>query len=70
MHEYGVFLLFGIIYATSVFRWLKGRIVTYDRGRYTGLFSVAATVVYVILFLVCISYLVLGSYNPFIYFNF
>ena len=66
--EYGIFLLLAIVYATSVFRYLKNRII--ERGEHLELFSAGACVVYVIAFLIGVSYLVLGSYNPFIYFNF
>lgn len=68
LHEYGVFLAGAIIYSTSVFRYIKNRILL--QNKYINVFSVLATISYMGLFLVSVSYLVLGSYNPFIYFNF
>ncbi|WP_027869594.1 MBOAT family protein [Eubacterium sp. AB3007] len=68
LHEYGVFLAFAIVYSTSAFRYIKNRIV--KNNQYLNIFSGISIVVYMVLFLVGISYLVLGSYNPFIYFNF
>lgn len=70
LNEYGPFLLFGIVYATSVFRYIKNKVVEKASDAALTGFSLGATLVYAIEFLVCTSYLVIGSYNPFIYFNF
>ena len=69
-HSYGIIVVTGLIYASSAFRAIKNRIIRDKSEQFINTFSLVATVVYVILFIVSISYIVMGSYNPFIYFNF
>ena len=66
--ENWLFLIVAIIYAFSGFAWLRDKIkghLLINRG-----VDVGAPVVYLIFFIVAVSYLVIGAYNPFIYFNF
>lgn len=70
LHQYGVIIIFAIIYSASTFRYLKNIIVEKSGKIGYEVFSFVGSVSYIFLFLVAISYLVLGSYNPFIYFNF
>lgn len=67
-----LYLILGIIIATPVGKWLWGRI-----GRLVGtkliestLYDVAHDVVFIIMFLICIVFLVGETFNPFIYFRF
>lgn len=63
VREYGVFIGLGILFATPVALWiekkLKNTFVEY-----------LVPVGYAVIFLWAVSYIVLGSHNPFIYFNF
>jgi alginate O-acetyltransferase complex protein AlgI len=72
--EFWVFFAAGIIFSTPVakrlsYLWVKSdsKLIKYSVGS-------ASVVIYpvlaALLFLICMSYLVKGSYNPFIYFNF
>ncbi|MBN7772386.1 MBOAT family O-acyltransferase [Clostridium aminobutyricum] len=63
--EYLVFLIFGIIFSTPIAKEIKRR-----RIAKTKLSKALYVIVMIGLFLACISYLVKGAYNPFIYFNF
>lgn len=64
--ENKTFLLFGIILSTPLIK----NICTKLRVEGTVFGEIVKTIVCVILMSVCVSYLVLESYNPFIYFNF
>ena len=70
VHSYGIIVVIGLIYATSFFRAAKNRIIKDKSDQFINGFTCIATIVYGVLFLVSISYIVMGSYNPFIYFNF
>ena len=72
LRQYGVFILFGLIFSTPIMKWLKGKFENGKLGK-TKLGYVMAVlepVSYGCLFLWGVSFLVLGSHNPFIYFNF
>ena len=67
--EYAVTLAAAVLCATPVFRHLRERI--YAKGEGAALAcSCAEYGVQLILLAVCVSFLVIGAYNPFIYFNF
>lgn len=68
LSEYGVFLFAGICFATDLPRRLAGRIGRVSMLRWMS--EVLPPFYYITLFLWSVSYLVLGSHNPFIYFNF
>ena len=70
VHSYGIIVVIGLIYATSFFRAAKNRIIKDKSDQFINGFTCIATIIYGVLFLVSISYIVMGSYNPFIYFNF
>lgn len=67
------FLFFGILFSMPVYhglsKWIEARI---DRGNRLvgGMVNTVYPLGLMILFLTALSYLVKGSYNPFIYFNF
>ena len=67
--EYGLTLLAGIICSTPVFKVLGERISARGEGAAKAV-TVGAYVISLALFVVCVSFLVIGAYNPFIYFNF
>lgn len=66
--EYWVFILIGIIYSTNIFYYLRNKIRL--NKRMNKIAEYTAMIVYNILFIISVSYLVMGAYNPFIYFNF
>ena len=66
--EYKVILIIGIIYAFAGFQQLAKLVRSSDKG--TMVLDIATPIIYFFLLLVSISYLVIGAYNPFIYFNF
>lgn len=66
--EYKVILIIGIIYAFAGFQQLAKLVRSSDKG--TMVLDIATPTIYFFLLLASISYLVIGAYNPFIYFNF
>ena len=68
LSEYGVFLFVGICFATNLPRRLADRICQISMLHCLSV--VLPPFYYIVLFLWAVSYLVLGSHNPFIYFNF
>lgn len=66
--EYFVFFLLGIIFSTPIAKRMNKNIV--ERAKYSDIFHICYPVVSIILFIIAVTYLVTGSYNPFIYFNF
>jgi hypothetical protein len=67
--DYWVFLFFGVVCSTPVFAAVKERLQGKSLGvsRGTEAFS---TVFYVFILVWSFSFIVIGSHNPFIYFNF
>lgn len=63
-----LFLISGIVFATPVMR--RTNRYVYDQKRGFKALEIAYPVALLTLFAVCVSYLVKGTYNPFIYFNF
>ena len=60
-----VYFVFGLIFAAPVYKYIEKVL---NKHKYA---SVAlSSVVMITLFIITISYLVKGTYNPFIYFNF
>ncbi len=65
--EYKVFLIFSICYSSAIFKRINDRI----SGSLIGdVKEVLTPIMYMLVLGVSIAYLVTGSYNPFIYFNF
>lgn len=67
--EYGITLLAGIVCSTPVFKLLGERISVKGEGAAKAV-TVGAYIISIALFVLCVSFLVIGAYNPFIYFNF
>ena len=77
LHENVWFFAFGILFSTPIARNLGERMNNFIVESKTRAEKIASVeyklltgMLYIIAFLVCMSYLVKGSYNPFIYFNF
>lgn len=67
--EYGITLLAAVLCSTPLFKLLAERVSSKGEGAARAV-TVGAYVISGILFIVCVSFLVIGAYNPFIYFNF
>lgn len=65
--EYMVFLIMGLLLSTYIIRRL---INTIRRVVGNLMYEILRGVGYVVSFVICVSYLVTGAHNPFIYFNF
>ena len=65
LKQYIYFLLFGTLCSVPLGRWLKAKFKVSDFWS-----SLIGNTLLLGLFLVAVSYVVQGSYNPFIYFNF
>ncbi|WP_027631903.1 MBOAT family O-acyltransferase [Clostridium hydrogeniformans] len=68
LKEYSLFLIGGIIFSIPLAKRINKFIVEGRRG--SILLEVGYPFVVITLFLICVSYLTKGTYNPFIYFNF
>lgn len=64
MREYGFFILTGILFSTPIMKKLNQLL---DKSLCGG---ITVSVCYGLVFLWAVSFLILGSHNPFIYFNF
>ena len=70
LHEYLVFLIAGLLFSLPAVRWIKEKLKNVCSKTLFAVFEFFTPIVYIGLFALAISYLVLGTYNPFIYFNF
>lgn len=68
LNENICFFVIGIIYSIGAFKYLRTKFA--QSSKLNSLTEWTGTLVYIGLFLISISYLVMGAYNPFIYFNF
>lgn len=64
VHEYGVYIVMGIIFATPIMSVIRKGL------KNSKLFAVIEPIGYGVMFLWGVSFLILGAHNPFIYFNF
>ena len=65
--EYVVFIILGLLLSTH---GIRGFLQIIKNNVWSGFYETIRTGLYTFMFLVCVSYLVIGSHNPFIYFNF
>lgn len=68
LKEYIVFFLLGIIFAYPIAKKINTKLAI--GVKYGSVFKIAYPIVMIIGFLLCVTYLIKGAYNPFIYFNF
>lgn len=64
LSDYKILLLFAVVFSTPVAKVLPNKI------KNNKVLHILYPIIYISIFLVSISYIVKGSYNPFIYFNF
>lgn len=65
--EYGFFMILGLVFATPVARILSDKVKKSKLGKPM---EIVAPIGYATIFLWAVSYIILGTHNPFIYFNF
>ena len=70
VREYAVFFIIGFILCTPIAKRFNKLCVDGKMKLVSKCAVIVYPIVLMILFLISISYLVIGSYNPFIYFNF
>ena len=70
IRENWVFLLAGFLFATPVVKHVNGYMYDNPKSKLTAVLAVGYPVVLIFPVIISISYLMSGSYNPFIYFNF
>ena len=68
LREFGVYYLLGILFCMPVGQWIMKRFGTGDARR--AALQILAAMGTVIAFLWAVSFLIMGSHNPFIYYNF
>lgn len=68
--EYGVFFVLAIVFSIPVAKRCNKLILDKKLGIIGSIINCSYPFVIVTVFLICVAYLVTGSYNPFIYFNF
>ena len=68
LKEYLVFFVAGIIFSTPIAKRINKFSV--DKAKGAFIFELLYPLAMMAMFLLCVSYLVKGTYNPFIYFNF
>ena len=68
LREYGVFIVLGILFCTPVMKYPEEWLKKTEKRRLAGAVIIPAGCLFI--FLWSVSFLILGSHNPFIYFNF
>lgn len=66
--EYKVILVVALIYGFAGFYSMRKSLT--HNNKLNSLIEMVSPIVYIALFFVAVSYLAIGAYNPFIYFNF
>lgn len=62
--NYGLIILFGIIFSTPIYKKIK------EKFSNNTIFKILALIIYLILFVITLSFIVSDTYNPFLYFRF
>ncbi len=70
LREYWWFFLIALLCSTPIFRSLAHRIDTSGHRYLVSTFHTGRVIVYLFLLIWSVSFIMLGSHNPFIYFNF
>lgn len=70
LREYGVFFLLGIVFSAPIARRFNRILVDGGAGRFEHVMNAGYPLALLAVLLICTAYLVKGTYNPFIYFNF
>lgn len=70
VREFGIIFLAGIIFSIPIARRMNTIIVDEDKAKWAWIFRFLYPITMILLFILSISTIIKGSYNPFIYFNF
>lgn len=70
LREYGLILVAAALCAAPTATWLRGKLATVAGGKLLPLWDCAAALCLLLVFLLAVCFIVKGTYNPFIYFNF
>lgn len=70
LREYGIFILLGVVLCLPIAQKCNNMLLEGRMGRMGKCITVLYPVGMMLVFLLCMTYLVRGSYSPFIYFNF
>ncbi len=70
LREYGLFLLAGGICAAPTATWARARLAQWREGKLLPVWDTLAVFCLLGSFLLALSFIIKGTYNPFIYFNF
>jgi alginate O-acetyltransferase complex protein AlgI len=70
IRENWLFLVISIVFSAPIMPKIGDMIRSRSMGLCGSLLCIACPFMYIVLFALCVTYLVKGSYNPFIYFNF
>lgn len=70
LREYWFFFLAAVLCSTTLFKWLRHKVDAISRKALRTAVNIASYGIYMFLLLWSVSFIILGSHNPFIYFNF
>ncbi len=71
LNDYGTIIIIGIIFSMPVLRFLRAKIESKnERILENNIVYTLNSIVYAVLFILCISTLISSTYNPFLYFRF
>lgn len=68
--ENWLFLILGIVFSTPIVPKINSWLYQNEDTKFHVVYSILYPVAMIAMMIVCFSYLIIGSYNPFIYFNF
>lgn len=65
-----LWLVLGVVFSTPIARKINYLLVERKMKKVENIYNITYPIIMTALFLLCVSYLARGAYNPFIYFNF
>lgn len=70
VREFGIIFLLGFFFSVPIARRMNTIIVDEEKAKWAWIFRMIYPVAMILLFVLSVSTIIKGSYNPFIYFNF
>lgn len=70
IREFGIIFLLGFFFSIPIARRMNTMIVDEEKAKWAWIFRLIYPIVMILLFVLSVSTIIKGSYNPFIYFNF
>jgi alginate O-acetyltransferase complex protein AlgI len=70
IREFGIIFLLGFFFSVPIARRMNTMIVDEEKAKWAWIFRFIYPIVMILLFVLSVSTIIKGSYNPFIYFNF